>query len=107
MASHSSLSNPKLLEPEDLTLPLGNDDLLIQVTSHAVSHKHTLRVRHWLNQRSSAAASRPQSASCQYILATADPEPYWLPPRAPGCAYDDEGGGWAGNIVGDGCYWSC
>ena len=36
MASLTILSNPKLLEPEDLSLPLGNDDLLIQVTSAAV-----------------------------------------------------------------------
>lgn len=100
MASHSSLSNPKLIEPEDLTLPLGNDDLLIQVTSHAVFAQAHIEGAALVEPAqlccgiAPAVGRLPNISSLQQTLSRIG----YRPERRV-IAYDDEGGGWAGKLL--------
>ena len=100
MASHSPLSNPTLLEPEDLKLPLGNDDLLIQVTSQAVFAQAHIEGAVLIEPAqlccgvAPAVGKLPDLSALQQTLSNIG-----YHPERRVIAYDDEGGGWAGKLL--------
>ena len=105
MASHSPLSNPTLLEPEDLKLP-GNDDLLIQVTSQAVfAQAHiegaVLVELPAMLRRGAAVGKLPDLSALQQTLSNIGyhPERRLLPMTMRAAAGPEI-------IVDNGCHWS-
>lgn len=100
MASLPILSTPKLLEPEDLSLPLGNDDLLIQVTSASVFAQAHIDGAVLVEPAqlccgvAPAVGKLPALSSLQQTMSSIG----YRPDRRV-IAYDDEGGGWAGKLL--------
>ena len=100
MTAQSKLSSPRLLEPTDLSLPLDDGDLLIQVTDPNVFAQAHIEGAVLLSPAQlccgvpPAVGKLPDLNSLQSALAGIG----YHPDRRI-IAYDDEGGGWAGKLL--------
>lgn len=100
MTSQQTQSSPQLLQPEDLALPLDNDDLLIQVTSPNVFAQAHIDGAVLIEPAqlccgvAPAVGKLPDLNSLKSTLTSIG----YHPDRRV-IAYDDEGGGWAGKLL--------
>ena len=100
MTSQSILSSPQLIEPEDLILPLRNDDLLIQVTAPNVFSQAHIEGAVLIEPAQlccgipPAVGKLPDLPLLQQAMARIG-----YRPNRRVIAYDDEGGGWAGKLL--------
>ncbi len=100
MTSQTRLRSVRLIEPTDLSLPLDDSDLLVQVTSpHVYAQAHIegavlIEPSQLCRGIPPAVGKLPSLNAIEQTLASIG----YRPDRRV-IAYDDEGGGWAGKLL--------